>query len=120
MEEAQKPHHDVVRVSVADAQYKRRHTISSAASGEGLQGLIDVVLIVRLDPLVKLRRVHLNGRQFPGLPLDLVDGFCIANYLYHPDLVAGCQARVGRHPQVHALHVPDMVHNRYNCKGIEN
>ena len=83
-------YHDVVRVSVTDAQNEGCHAISCATSGESLQGLIDVVLIVRLDPLVKLRRVHLNSCQLPGFPLYLVDGFCIAYYLYHPNLVSGC------------------------------
>ena len=47
-------------MSVADAEDESGDAVARAAEGEGLDGLLDRVLVVLPDPLVKLRRVNLK------------------------------------------------------------
>ena len=54
--------HDVVWVSIADAEDEGGDAVPGAAECERLDGLLHRVLVVLADPLVELRRVHLESR----------------------------------------------------------
>ena len=54
-------------MSVADAEDESGDAVAGAAEGEGLDGLLNRVLVVLPDPLVKLRRVNL--KVVPGLKI---------------------------------------------------
>ena len=87
-------------MSVSNAQDESSDAISGAAQCERLDSLREISLVqlsLFLNPLEQLGGVDLKGGEFPGLPLDLEDGFGVSDNLDHPDLVAGGQARVGSH-----------------------
>ncbi len=99
---------------ISDSQDEGGYAVPGAALGERVERLVEVLLVVHPNPLVQLSGVDLDGGQLARLPLDLVDSLCIAHHLDHADLVAGRQGCVRSHPEVEALHVPNVVHHRDN------
>ncbi len=64
-------HHYVVWVSIPDAEDKGGDAITSATEREGFDGIRKIASVVLADPLVELRRVHLDCSQLTSLALDL-------------------------------------------------
>jgi hypothetical protein len=60
---------------------------------------------------------YLDSSQPGSFPLNLVDGLGVANDFNDANLRSGSQACVWCHPQVHALRVPDVVHDSNDLKS---
>ncbi len=84
--------HDVVGVPVANPEDEGGDAVARATKGERLDRLVHVVLVLLPDPLVQLRRVHLDGGQPGGFLLNFVNGFGVSDDLNHADMGARREA----------------------------
>jgi len=66
-------HHDVVRVTVADAEYERGHAVAGTGARENVYGCLESVRarVVCRDPAVELHCVELVASFYAALHLDL-------------------------------------------------
>mmetsp|Transcript_419 Transcript_419/g.1447 ORF Transcript_419/g.1447 Transcript_419/m.1447 type:complete len:368 (+) Transcript_419:196-1299(+) len=102
--------HDVVIVSVSNAEHKRGHAVACARQQEGLLSLLPLLGrgVVLLEPLGE-GVLPEDGLGAAGSLVDVGGGVGVLDDLDHADFVAGGDAAVGLEEEIEALVLPEFV-----------
>mmetsp|Transcript_63005 Transcript_63005/g.136963 ORF Transcript_63005/g.136963 Transcript_63005/m.136963 type:complete len:212 (-) Transcript_63005:191-826(-) len=118
MEEVAVPgDHDVVVVSVANAENERGHSIAGAAEGEGVEHLdvCDIVWSVGQQPC--LDRLYLERPHHPAIqPLDVRHRLRLVHNLYEPLISPRGDAPIDLKTEVEVLPEPQVVHDAHDLQ----